>query len=313
MISTFTNQETDVQRETESSAYYAKNMPQVNKQSTTATSTYEQSTTYDTLINQTNRLQLNDTNLTTMNSEYDREIESDQKHSNSSTIFNANSIPLDAASDAKSLALKFLVSALYCGSVIGKAGSNIRMFQAESNTQIKVSQNNSYFPGTNRDRIVLVQGKIFNMMKGISLIVRCISDEHEGYTSNGLLTFRLIIPELACGLIIGRNGTTVKEIHTKSGARISLNDRQFQDLHERVLTMSGTIDEILHATSLVLHKFAEDEKCGTYRYVSTNYNRCYYNNNNNRINNSNSQPLRLAKHGLVFSDNIDAACVNTST
>ena len=63
MISTFTNQETDdVQRETESSAYYAKNMPQVNKQSTTATSTYEQSTTYDTLINQTNRLQLNDTN-----------------------------------------------------------------------------------------------------------------------------------------------------------------------------------------------------------------------------------------------------------
>ena len=200
---------------------------------------------------------------------------------------NTNSIPFNAAaSKAKSFALKFLVSSLYSGSVLGKAGSNIRMFQAESKTRMKVSQKDSYFPctdyyvpshdmrtGTNRDRIILVQGKKYNIVKGIGLILRCISDEHEGYTSNGVLTFRLLIPELVCDLFNERNGTTVQEIYTYSGARIRLNDRQFSDLYERVLTMSGTMEEILHATSLVLQKLSEDEKCSSFvneKYATMN-------------------------------------------
>ena len=171
------------------------------------------------------------------------------------------------------MALKFLVSALYCGSVIGKGGNSITSFQRNADVVIKVSQNNDYYPGENRQRVVMVQGTVKNIMTAMNLIVNCISDEHETYTSNGILTFKLSVPEMSAGMIIGRGGVVVKKINQESNARVSLQDRTIQDLYERILLLTGTIQEVLVATSLILCKMAEDLKNGTYRYVSTNYQR----------------------------------------
>jgi len=143
----------------------------------------------------------------------------------------------------KSNALKFLVSALYCGSVIGRGGSNITAFQDKSGAQILVSQNGDFFPNSNRERVVLVQSNDApDIIQAITLIINCINEEHEGYTNRqGALTFKLVVPELSAGMLIGHGGDNIKKIYTDTGSKVKINlhKREIQGLHERVLSLTG--------------------------------------------------------------------------
>ena len=187
----------------------------------------------------------------------------------------------------ETVALKFLVSALYCGSVIGKGGENITSFQEKSKAQILVSQNNDYFPGSNRERIVLVQSKKTDeIISAIALMLNCIDDEHESYTNkNNELTFKLVVPELSTGVIIGNDGGSMKEL-TSQKVKISLHKMVIPSLHEIVLILTGTIDSIVFATKVILQKLVS--KNIYYHYVSTNYQRCHlrrsFRDNNSTVN-----------------------------
>lgn len=76
----------------------------------------------------------------------------------------------------KSTYLRFLVSHIEAGSVIGKGGSTISDFQSQSGARIQLSRNYEFFPGTS-DRIIMVSGVINDVLKAVELILEKLLNE----------------------------------------------------------------------------------------------------------------------------------------
>ena len=163
--------------------------------------------------------------------------------------------------DSDNCMLKMLVTDNAAGAIIGKSGKAIADLQAESNARIKVSQAADFYPGTN-ERTILLSGPMDTVVFGQELIWdkvaqfskpritnRAPSSFQE--SSDSTITGKLLIPNEAGGLIIGRGGVTIKAIQEQSGARVQISPKD--DLNskiskERVLILSGTHYNHFHVT-----------------------------------------------------------------
>jgi len=137
--------------------------------------------------------------------------------------------------------IKFLVSNLDAGCVIGRGGSTITEFQSLSGARIQLSRNHEFFPGTS-ERIIMISGVIDEIMKATELILKKLANEvfcyahvfclymlmlHHFccYRTSSLPWYmqaeettdteirskvRLIVPNNSCGGIIGKGGATIK-------------------------------------------------------------------------------------------------------
>lgn len=79
-------------------------------------------------------------------------------------------------SEEKTTYVRFLLSNAEAGSVIGKGGSTINDIQSQSGARIQLSRNYEYFPGTN-DRVVMVSGRVDDILKAVDLIMSKLLDE----------------------------------------------------------------------------------------------------------------------------------------
>lgn len=77
---------------------------------------------------------------------------------------------------------------------------------------------------------------------------------------------RFLLSNAEAGSIIGKGGSTINDIQSKSGARVQLsrNYEYFPGTSDRIIMVSGFIDDVLKAVELVLSKlldefYAEDE------------------------------------------------------
>lgn len=158
--------------------------------------------------------------------------------------------------------IRFLVSNAAAGSVIGKGGSTITDFQSQSGARIQLSRNQEFFPGTT-DRIIMVSGTINETLKAVELILlKLLSELHaeEGDDVEPRTKVRLIVPNSSCGGIIGKGGSTIKSFieDSQAGIKISPQDNNYYGLNDRLVTLTGTIDEQMRAIELILSKLAED-------------------------------------------------------
>lgn len=158
--------------------------------------------------------------------------------------------------------LKFLVSNAAAGSVIGKGGSTITDFQKESGARIQLSRNQEYFPGT-ADRIIMISGKIDDVLKAMDLILNKLLTEiqsEEGDDADQRSKVRLVVPNNCCGAIIGKSGTTIKSFieDSQAGIKISPQDNNYIGLADRVVTLTGSFEEQMRAIDLILSKLTED-------------------------------------------------------
>ncbi|XP_039023409.1 protein BTR1-like [Hibiscus syriacus] len=163
--------------------------------------------------------------------------------------------------------IRFLVSNAAAGSVIGKGGSTITDFQSKSGAQIQLSRNHEFFPGTS-DRIIMVSGTVDEILKVTELILAKLlnelnledNDDTEPRTKKKWLTkVRLIVPNSSCGSIIGKGGATIKSFNedSQAGIKISPQDNNFYGLNDRLVILTGTLDEQMRAIELVLSKLSE--------------------------------------------------------
>ncbi|KAL9232521.1 hypothetical protein vseg_007627 [Gypsophila vaccaria] len=162
----------------------------------------------------------------------------------------------------KATYLKFLVSNASAGSVIGKGGSTITDFQKDSGARIQLSRNQEYFPGT-PDRIIMLSGKIDDVLKAMDLILNKLSSEiqsEDGDDVDQRFKVRLIVPNSCCGAIIGKGGVTIKSFIDDSGAgiKISPQDNNYIGLTDRIVTLTGSFEEQMQAIDLILSKLTED-------------------------------------------------------
>ncbi|KAI8804902.1 KH domain-containing protein [Cladochytrium replicatum] len=73
------------------------------------------------------------------------------------------------------------------------------------------------------------------------------------------MALRALITTKEAGVIIGKNGKNVAEMREQSGAKITVSDL-VQGAHERVVTVSGPLDQIAKAFSLIATKIVEDQQ-----------------------------------------------------
>ncbi|XP_039041977.1 protein BTR1-like isoform X2 [Hibiscus syriacus] len=160
--------------------------------------------------------------------------------------------------------IRFLVSNAAAGSVIGKGGSTITKFQSKSGARIQLSRSHEFFPGTS-DRIIMVSGAIDDILKAMELILAKLLNElnindNDNDDAEPRTTVRLIVSKSSCGIIIGKGGATIKSFidDSQAGIKISPQDNNFYGLNDRLVTVTGTLDEQLRAIDLILSKLCED-------------------------------------------------------
>ncbi|XP_050210213.1 protein BTR1 [Mercurialis annua] len=158
--------------------------------------------------------------------------------------------------------IRFLVSNAAAGSVIGKGGATITDFQSQSGARIQLSRNFEFFPGTS-DRIILVSGIYDDVLKGVELVIEKLLGElhtEGGDDVEPRLKVRLVVPNSSCGSIIGKGGCIIKSFieESQAGIKISPQDNNFYGLNDRLVTVTGTIEEQMRAIDLILSKLYED-------------------------------------------------------
>ncbi|XP_010067198.1 protein BTR1 isoform X5 [Eucalyptus grandis] len=158
--------------------------------------------------------------------------------------------------------IRFLVSNAAAGSVIGKGGSTITDFQSQSGARIQLSRNQEFFPGTT-DRIIMISGLIDDVLKAVELILSKLLSEinlEEGNDVDPRTKVRLIVPNSFCGGIIGKGGATIKSFieESQAGIKISPQDNNYYGLNDRLVTVTGTLEEQMRAVDMILSKLSED-------------------------------------------------------
>ncbi|KAH0881180.1 hypothetical protein HID58_068574 [Brassica napus] len=162
-------------------------------------------------------------------------------------------------SSEKPTHIRFLVPKALAGYVIGKGGSTITQFQDHSGAQILLSRNQEYFPGTTC-RIVVMSGTTVQVLTAFQLVLaklHCQLQAEDG-SDVELRRTRVVIPHSSCGSIIGKGGATIRFFIENSKAGIKISPLDFE-LSDRLLTLSGTMEEQMRAIALILTKLTEED------------------------------------------------------
>ncbi|KAK8946055.1 hypothetical protein KSP40_PGU017470 [Platanthera guangdongensis] len=156
--------------------------------------------------------------------------------------------------------IRFLVSNTSAGSIIGKGGSTITEFQSQSGARIQLSRNHEFFPGT-PDRIIMISGAFNEIFKAVELILeKLLSEDEDNNEPDARTKVRLIVPNSSCGAIIGKGGSTIKSFIEESQAdiKISPQDNNYAGFTDRLVTVTGSLEEQMRAIFMIMTKLAED-------------------------------------------------------
>lgn len=187
---------------------------------------------------------------------------------------------------------KILVSNNNAGSIIGKSGKTISDLQQESSARIRLSQAGDFFPGTN-DRVCLMSGTVDNVKTAVSLVLEKLhqlqvetdppleSEDPTSRTDSNDVKYnysaRILIPAAACGMLIGREGSTIKKIKDDvcaSSVRLSpkVTDHFIPRTFERILTVSsGTLESCVTFAKSILDGFTRHPETCRYLNTTTSY------------------------------------------
>eukprot|EP00271_Cylindrocystis_brebissonii_P008787 TRINITY_DN23286_c0_g1_i1.p1 TRINITY_DN23286_c0_g1~~TRINITY_DN23286_c0_g1_i1.p1 ORF type:complete len:433 (-),score=94.43 TRINITY_DN23286_c0_g1_i1:546-1844(-) len=170
--------------------------------------------------------------------------------------------------------VRFLVPGTVAGSVIGKGGATISEFQQQSGARIQLSRNKEFFPGTG-DRIILLTGTVTSMLTALHLILTKVSEQEGPDAGPGGVKgqVRLLVPNTVAGAVIGKGGSTIRSFVEDSGANIKLSsqDQALPGVNERMVTISGTLEQQLRAVALVVSKLSEDPSYASFANVPLHY------------------------------------------
>ncbi|KAH7440768.1 hypothetical protein KP509_03G010000 [Ceratopteris richardii] len=141
--------------------------------------------------------------------------------------------------------IRFLISNAAAGSVIGKGGATINEFQSQSGARIQLSRNHEYFPGTS-DRIIALHGTIQEVLTAFRLTLSKILNEAEKDAGHDNKSVKLIVPNAACGAIIGKGGATIKVLVLESKFLIGETICQAQEIAQLPLQAHQRVPNVLN-------------------------------------------------------------------
>eukprot|EP00292_Cryptomonas_paramecium_P006823 CAMPEP_0113663326 /NCGR_PEP_ID=MMETSP0038_2-20120614/1077_1 /TAXON_ID=2898 /ORGANISM="Cryptomonas paramecium" /LENGTH=460 /DNA_ID=CAMNT_0000578335 /DNA_START=14 /DNA_END=1392 /DNA_ORIENTATION=- /assembly_acc=CAM_ASM_000170 len=193
----------------------------------------------------------------------------------------SSSEPSSKRFHSEEVAVKVLFSNKEAGTVIGRKGATIANIQERSAAVVRVSHSGDYFPGT-EDRIVLVKGTVSTVRAALDMIFTELYSESETWkqisssqgvnSSDAVLSSSIVIPEGAAGPLIGKGGENIRIITESSNAKVQLvpKEKQTAPVPERIVTIQGTLPQIIKASSLIVERMAGDPKC-VFQNLTTQY------------------------------------------
>lgn len=164
---------------------------------------------------------------------------------------------------------KFLFPSFIVGLIIGKDGVEISSLMSRTNTNIKFSPGRELYPNT-QDRVCCIMGTIKNIiaaLRGIFNKVRT-SDIND---QDILKTLKMIISNIASGMIIGKSGGTIKTIQQTCNVRIQITNKdETKGLPERTMTISAESSEyLLAAVKDILTRLLHDPEADKWKRLMT--------------------------------------------
>ncbi|XP_051213490.1 uncharacterized protein [Lolium perenne] len=155
--------------------------------------------------------------------------------------------------------VRILVSDSEAGSIIGRGGSTVTALQSTSGALVKVSRRGQLLPGTGR-RVLLVSGLFHQVMDAAEIILKKILYQG-GQVIDERATVVLVVPDASCGVLIGKGGTNIKSLAEVSNAGIVISPHdKYYGLHDRLVTITGNLDNQLQAIFLILSELLEDDR-----------------------------------------------------
>lgn len=131
---------------------------------------------------------------------------------------------------------------------------------------LQMSKANVFYPGSlhySQDRIILISGTVDQLLTALHIVLTRIRLEPRGDQETGKdddrIELRLLVHSKLCGALIGKGGVTIKSFNEDNGARIHISPPPTHPgLNERVVKITGPIDEIMRAVALVVTKLSEN-------------------------------------------------------
>ncbi|KAI9476493.1 MAG: hypothetical protein EXX96DRAFT_652122 [Benjaminiella poitrasii] len=114
--------------------------------------------------------------------------------------------------------------------------------------------------------------------------------QQENHIDEDQLNLRSLVSTKEAGVIIGKGGKNVAELRESTGVRAGVS-KVVQGIHDRVLTVSGSLEGVAKAYSLIARTILDNPVSTS---PSTNIN-----NNNNNNNNSQATIRLLISHNLM--------------
>jgi predicted RNA-binding protein YlqC (UPF0109 family) len=144
------------------------------------------------------------------------------------------------------------VSALYVGRVIGKGGEMIRDLQARSSCRIDVDQN----VPAGQPRVITYRGSR-RTVDFAKRLVHMLCQESASETDLPLGEAKrefLVVPSPSVGKIIGRGGEMIRELQSRSQAKIQVDHsgNSGLDQSEKQVTITGSDQAVTKAREMVL-------------------------------------------------------------
>jgi len=185
------------------------------------------------------------------------------------------------------VSIKFLISNITAGIVIGKGGASIRKLNEVSGTVIAISNGKDCYPNT-ASRIVQINGLESDVCLAQHMIWEVIGLETQSAPSEKtawmpgseashsydhvVVEGQITIPANAAGAVLGKGGATMRSISSECSVTIAMSNKEdAESTEERILAISGELSMCARCVTLIIKKMCEEGESVDFTYKSGQY------------------------------------------
>uniref|UniRef100_A0A8D8Q077 Tudor and KH domain-containing protein n=1 Tax=Cacopsylla melanoneura TaxID=428564 RepID=A0A8D8Q077_9HEMI len=151
---------------------------------------------------------------------------------------------------SRNVVIKVEVNKENIGMIIGRNGSNLKYIEKQTDTRINVDDENDE---NSTIRTLTIRGSSDSVQNAESLVYSQINNQPV------IEVKEIFIPTSAVGRVIGKVGTSIKEIIKKSNAKVEVDSNRTDSVRSETtkVTIRGTVEQISTAVELINKKVEE--------------------------------------------------------
>jgi len=162
-------------------------------------------------------------------------------------------------------AFKFLAPPGLSTAILGHKGAEIQNLQSSTNTKMAISDRNETYHSSG-SRLVVVKAFEAEALDSVTRAVVAKQRELEaeaGLDMTAEMRFIVVVPRLVAGAVIGKGGSTIKELRNVTGCRIRVEDEKFgSSVQEQFVSLQGQPESIVACAariSAMVQEFSTSE------------------------------------------------------